>query len=105
MQQYFNFPQATTQVDLPKPSKVTFASTSLTRDAAACWYTLQASNIAPESWSAFKAALLHEFIPEDNECRVRDNLRQCGQTATVSVSIMSFRNTALLVTAITEGEK
>lgn len=66
--------------------------------------TVQPPDEAPRTWHEFETALRHEFIPEDHDCRARDNLRKCKQTRCIYPYITKFRNAALLAEGISEEE-
>lgn len=89
----------------PDTDEITFTSTLLKDNTAVWWYRLQVSDEIPTTWAEFEAAIREEFISEGHNRRTHDRLRQCPQNISVSVYISSWRNVALLVDVITEGEK
>lgn len=86
-------------------TRISYASTFLSRIDAVWWYTIVNTNQVPTTWDSFKAAVVDEFVPEDHVSRARDMLRKLKQVTSVSKYLSDFRNIALTIPEITDGEK
>ena len=105
VQQYLSLVQVENAVNLDDQTKISFVSSFLTGTAAAWWYTLVASNTAPNTWEGFEAAIGQEFIPFDSVQRSRNKLRQLTQKTSVSSYLSEFRNIVLTIPNMNEVEK
>lgn len=104
VKQYIALVQVGNTVQIDEPTKVSFASSFLKGTAANWWYTIVTANKVPLTWDEFEAAVRNEFIPFDSTQRSRDKLRKLVQRSSVSSYLSEFRNIALTIPGINEGE-
>lgn len=105
VKQYITLAQVGSTTNIDDSTKISLASTFLSGTAATWWYTIIASNQAPTTWKDFEQLVLQEFVPFDSVQRSRDKLKRLVQRKSVSSYLSEFRNIALMVPDMTEGEK
>lgn len=90
---------------IDEPTQISFASSFFTSTAANWWYTIVAANQIPVTWANFENMVKNEFIPFDSVQRTRDKMRKLVQRTSVSAYLSEFRNMALMIADMSEGEK
>ena len=103
--QYLSLVQIGKEINLDDATKIAYASTFLSGNAASWWYTIIASNLKPSKWSDFEALLIKEFVPFDSVQRSGDRLRKLVQKVSVAIYLAYFRNIILTIPDMSEGEK
>lgn len=90
---------------LSDDTKIRYTSTFMTGTAAVWWFTRVQGDTVPRNWTQFKDAIIQEFVPADHIRRSREKLRKLHQSTSVAKYLSDFRNIALTIPNMTDGEK
>lgn len=104
-EQAFELREEEFNIKLGDKFKILSGSAELVDAAATWWFTITQAGRKPSTWDGFRELVRNEFIPADYIRRAREKLNRCRQTGSVEAYINLFRQRALAVPGLTEGEK
>lgn len=92
------------QIQLNEQTKMSFASTLLTRTASNRWHIKVMSQAVPQSLDDIKVAVSIELIPFDHVRRRRDKVHKLVQHSSISKCLNEFRILIITVRDRNYGE-